>query len=82
VHAVVLFRGSKGRYLVTTRHGTMDFFGVRSEKVSSLRSAPRLYISENEAGAVAAELQSSAEELMMASDAMSCELEKSCQLCD
>jgi hypothetical protein len=32
VHAVVLFRGSKGRYLVTTRHRTMDV---------SLESVPR-----------------------------------------
>jgi hypothetical protein len=48
--------------------------------VSSLRSVPRLYISDKEAGAVAAEMQSSAEELVMASDAMSCELEKSCQM--
>jgi hypothetical protein len=31
-HAVVLFGGSKGRYLVTTRHGTMDV---------SLESVPR-----------------------------------------
>jgi hypothetical protein len=32
VHAVVLFRGSKGRYIVTTRHGTVDV---------SLESVPR-----------------------------------------
>jgi hypothetical protein len=40
--------------------------GIRSEKVSSLRSSPRLYISDNEI----AEKQSSAEELVMARDAI------------
>jgi hypothetical protein len=51
VHAVVLFRGSKERYLVTTNG---YFFGIRSEKVSSLRSGPRLYNSDT--GAVKTEL--------------------------
>jgi hypothetical protein len=44
VHAVVLFRGNKGGYLVTTNG---CFLGISSEKVSSLRSVPRLYISDN-----------------------------------
>jgi hypothetical protein len=44
MHAVVLFQGNKGGYLVTTNG---HFLGIRSEKVSSLRSGPRLYISDN-----------------------------------
>jgi hypothetical protein len=40
--------------------------GIRSEKVSSLRSGSGLYISDNEV----AEKQSSAEELVMARDAI------------
>jgi hypothetical protein len=59
MHAVILFRGNRGGYLVTTNG---CFLGIRSKKVSSLRSAPRLYISDNE--------QSSAEELVMAMDAI------------
>jgi hypothetical protein len=46
VHAVVLFRGKKGGYLVTTNG---CFLGIRSEAVSSLWSGPRLFISDNEA---------------------------------
>jgi hypothetical protein len=44
VRTVVLFRGNKGGYLVTTNG---CFLGIHSEKVSSLWSVPRLYISDN-----------------------------------
>jgi hypothetical protein len=53
VHTVVLFRGRKGSYLVTTRHGTMD---VSLEKVSSLRSVPRLYNEDHESSVRSSEL--------------------------
>jgi hypothetical protein len=59
VHAVVLFRGNKGGYLVTTNG---CFLGIRSEKVSSLLSVPRLYTCISDNGA--------AEELVMSRDAI------------
>jgi hypothetical protein len=57
VHAVVLFWGSKDHYMVMTNG---CFLGICSEKMSSLRSGPRLYISDSEA----AENSSLAQELV------------------
>jgi hypothetical protein len=75
VHAVVLFRGSKGRYLVTTRHGTIDV---------SLESVPRSVFSTVCPQAIylgqwGSKVESS-EELCIASDAIRVDCSSGCRV--